>query len=259
VPAPQDFVFRTASRTIARAVVSLTLPTLAACTSKPPTHLTYDADSVATNVLALIAYNTEWARTNQADAVLYRIELRSDGASDTAPTEALYSFYSPGSSTFMTATSDPKIAWAGAEPQPWPADRAAPAPLPRITLDFADAWRQAKAAKISHVTRAVLEVNSGNAVPVNTWSILGQMPRIDEQGVFFNAISGKRINGRLLTEEPSTPRYIDDAIAEYRGALRENSPGSTVGCNGGAVRVPAERSVACYNVVARLYTELPPQ
>ena len=71
------------------------------CSGKEPSQLTYDADGVAQNVIALIPHNTKWARSKQADAVLYRIELRVSTASGGVPSEALYNFYSPSSRTFI--------------------------------------------------------------------------------------------------------------------------------------------------------------
>ena len=146
------------------AAISMTIA-LAACVRKPD-HLSYDAAGVAQDVLALIPHNTEWARTVQYDAVLYRVELRADGARDGAPTDALYSFYSPGSQVFLTATSDPRTPWEGAEPQDWPAGRRAPMPLPPVAIDFAAAWTQARNAGITKVSSAVLEVNQKNALPI---------------------------------------------------------------------------------------------
>ncbi len=251
---PEGSVFRSAFRAVPHSAVALALLATVSCSRTDPSQLTYDADGVAQNVLALIPYNTKWARSKQADAVLYRIELRvSTGA---IPTDALYNFYSPSSRTFMTATSDPKIPWAGAEPQPWPADRPAPPPLPTVTLDFAAAWKQAKEAKIEDVTVAVLEVNTRNPMTLTAWSFLGRMPNSEQHGVFFNAITSQRLNELALFEIPSSGIIVQNAVSEYRGALRNDAKDAGVGCNKPAVAVPAQQSVVCYDVEARAYSAL---
>ena len=249
-------MFRSILRAAPRTAVALVLVTTVSCSRTDPSQLTYDADGVAQNVVALIPYNTKWARSKQADAVLYRIELRTSGTSGPAPTDALYSFYSPSSRSFMTATSDPKIPWAGAEPQPWPADRPPPPPLPTVTLDFAAAWRQATEAKVEQVTAGVLEVNSRNPIPVAAWSFMGRMPNFEQHGVFINAITGQRLNELALFDVPSSGIMVQNAIAEYRGALRNDAPDTAGGCTRPAVRVPAENSVVCYDVEARTYSAL---
>jgi hypothetical protein len=249
-------VFRSASRTVRRSALALMLLATASCGRKDPSQMTYDADGVAQNVLALIPYNTRWARTKHADAVLYRIELRTTSASGTVPTDALYSFYSPSSRTFMTATSDPKIPWAGAEPQAWPVDRPAPPPLPTVTLDFAAAWKQAKEAKVEQVTAGVLEVNTHNPMMLTAWSFVGRMPNFEQHGVFFNAITGQRINELALFDIPSSDMLVQNALSEYRGALRNDTTDTAVGCTKPAVRVPAVQSVVCYDVQARTYSAL---
>ena len=226
------------------------------CGRKEPSQLTYDADGIAQNVLALIPYNTTWARSRQADAVLYRIELRTSSASGTVPTDALYSFYSASSRTFMTATSDPKIPWAGAEPQAWPADRPAPPPLPTVTLDFAAAWKQAKEAKVEQVTAGVLEVNTHSPMMLTAWSFVGRMPNFEQHGVFFNAITGQRLNELALFDLPSSALMVSNALSEYRGALRNDATDTEVGCTKPAVQVPAVQSVVCYDVEARTYSAL---
>lgn len=251
---PEGFVFRSAFRLVPRSAVALTLFATVSCSRADPSQMTYDADGVAQNVIAMIPHNTKWARSKAADAVLYRIELRASSPSDAVPTEALYSFYSPSSRTFMTATSDPKIPWAGAEPQPWPADRPAPPPLPTVTLDFAAAWTQAKEAKIEHVTAGVLEVNVQNPMMLTAWSFLGHMPNFEQHGVFFNAITGQRLNELALFDIPSSGIMVQNAVSEYRGALRNDATDTDVGCIKPAVRVPAQQSVVCYNVEARTYS-----
>ena len=156
----------------------------------------------------------------------------------------------------MTATSDPKIPWAGAEPQPWPVERPAPPPLPNVTLDFAAAWKQAKEAKIEDVTVGVLEVNTRNPMTLTAWSFLGKMPNFEQHGVFFNAITGQRLNELALFDIPSSGMMVQNAVSEYRGALRNDATDSDVGCIKPAVRVPAQQSVVCYDVEARTYSAL---
>ena len=244
-------------RAVSRSAVALALlAATVACSRNDPTQLTYDADSVAQNVLALIPYNTQWARAQEADAVLYRIELRTSSPSSAVPTDALYSFYSPSSQTFMTATSDPKIPWAGADPQPWPADRRPPPPLPAVTLDFAAAWKQAKDAKVEHVTSAVLEVNTRNPLLLTAWSFVGRMPNYQLHGVFINARTGQRLNELALFDVPSSELMVSDMLSEYRGAVRNDAADSQAGCIRPAVPVPAEQSVVCYNVEDRSYSTL---
>jgi hypothetical protein len=228
---------------------------LAGCTRKPD-HVSYDADGVAQDVLALIPHNTEWARTVQYDAVLYRIELRSSVASDAAPTEALYSFYSPGSQVFLTATSDPRTPWEGAEPQDWPTTRRAPMPLPPVAIDFAAAWTTARNAGVTQVSSAVLEVNQKNALPIVAWSITGRTPDPREQGIYIDALTGDRLYQHTLAEPPLSPTSLETAQSRYRGALRQNTRGSR-GCAPKSFPVPALDPVVCYDPVRRVYSSLP--
>ncbi len=225
---------------------------LAGCRGKGD-HLRYDDEGVATNVLGLVARNTRWARTQQADAVLYRIELRTDAASDNAPTDALYSFYSPASRTFMTATSDPRIPWDGAEAQDWPADRPEPLPLPVVPMDFTEAWQKAQDVGVRRVTSAVLEVNTRNTMPIVAWSILGQVPDIRESGVYLDALSGDRLYPHTLLEPPTSPLPVENAISRYRGALRGEATSSN-GCAGKAVAIPAADPVTCFDAVTRAFS-----
>ncbi len=236
------------------AAISMTIA-LAACVRKPD-HLSYDAAGVAQDVLALIPHNTEWARTVQYDAVLYRVELRADGARDGAPTDALYSFYSPGSQVFLTATSDPRTPWEGAEPQDWPAGRRAPMPLPPVAIDFAAAWTQARNAGITKVSSAVLEVNQKNALPIVAWSITGTTRDPREQGIYIDALTGDRLYQHTLAEPPIAPASLETAQSRYRGALRQNSQGAG-GCTSKSFPVPAADPVVCYDPVRRIYSSLP--
>lgn len=221
-----------------------------------PDHLTYDADGVAQGVLAMIPHNTEWARTVQYDAVLYRIELRSDVSGDAAPTDALYSYYSPGSQVFLTATSDPRTPWEGAEPQDWPAGRRPPMPLPPVTIDFRAAWAQARTAGITQVSSAVVEVNQKNALPIVAWSIAGTTRDPREQGIYIDALSGDRLYQHTLAEPPIAPASLETAQSRYRGALRQETRGSR-GCRSKSFPVPAVDPVVCYDPVRRFYSPLP--
>ncbi len=228
--------------------------TLCGC-NRAPERLTYD-DGVAHDVLALIAHNTEWAHTIQYDAVLYRIELRTDAPSDAAPTDALYSFFSPGSQVFLTATSDPRTPWEGAEPQAWPTGRRAPLPLPPVTVDFDKAWELARTAGITRVTSAVLEVNQRNALPIVAWSIAGDMRDPREHGVYIDALTGERLYEHTLDEPPVSPASLETAQSRYRGALRGTLRGSR-GCKARSLPVPASGPVVCFDPIRRLYAPLP--
>ncbi|MES3034782.1 MAG: hypothetical protein V4813_12360 [Gemmatimonadota bacterium] len=228
---------------------------LAACTRKPD-HLTYDGSGVAQDVLALIPHNTEWARTVQYDAVLYRVELRADPAGDGAPTDALYSFYSPGSQVFLTATSDPRTPWEGAEPQDWPVARRPPMPLPPVAIDFAAAWTQARNAGITRVSSAVLEVNQRNALPIVAWTITGSTRDPREQGIYIDALTGDRLYQHTLAEPPVSPASLETAQSRYRGALRAGTRGSG-GCAAKSFPVPATDAVVCYEPVRRIYSSMP--
>lgn len=228
---------------------------LTGCTRNPD-HLSYDADGVAQDVLALIPHNTAWARTVQYDAVLYRIELRSELSGDGAPTDALYSYYSPGSKVFLTATSDRRTPWEGAEPQDWPPGRRAPMPLPSVRIDFSAAWAQARNAGITQVSSAVLEVNQRNALPIVTWSITGATRDPREHGIYIDALTGDRLYEHTLTEPPISPASLETAQSRYRGALRQDSRSSR-GCASKSFPVPMADPVVCYDPVRRIYSELP--
>lgn len=229
---------------------------LAGCRGKVE-HLSYDSDGVAKDVLALIAHNTAWAQSKQPDAVLYRIELRTETPGEGPPTDALYSYYSSGSQTFMTATSDPRLPWAGAEPQDWPNDRPPPMPLPPITMDFKDVWKLATAAGLKKATNAVLQVNQGSTLPVVVWAINGEAQDIREGGVFFNAVSGMRMLRTTLFDPPAAQLLTDNALSEYRGALRGEATGPN-GCSGKAVAVPRDNPVVCFDAEARQYSARSP-
>jgi hypothetical protein len=217
------------------------------------TQLSYDSDGVARDVLALVAYNTQWAREQQPEAVLYRIELRSDAPSDTAPQYALYNFYVPSTRTFLTATSDPTVPWDGAEAQEWPADQPVPLPLPPIPMDFKDAWRKAREAGLTKATSAVLEVNRRTTLPIVTWSLSGTMPDIREGGAYFNALTGDRVRLTLLADPPMSPTLMEKFTAQYRSALRGNSAGSPR-CSGRAIAIPEAAPVVCFDVPSRQYS-----
>lgn len=224
---------------------------LAGCSRKVD-HLSYDEDGVAEDVMALVPFNDAWARERQEDAVLYRIELRSDPPSDSAPPNALYSYYSPGSHTFMTATSDPKLPWAGDEAQDWPVGRPEPLPLPSAPLDFKAAWTKAVAAGVSRVSSAVLEVNQRNSMPIVAWTITGQLPDIRDPAVYIDALTGERLNPPSLLEPPMSPAPVERAISAYRGALR-GDVAEVVGCEGKAIPVPIRQPVLCFDVLQRAY------
>jgi len=190
--------------------------------NRQPDHLTWNTDGVAQVMHALISHNVTWARTIQYDALLYRIELRTDRPSDGAPTEAMYSFHSPGSQDFLTATSDPRAPWEGAEPQPWPADQRAPMPLPPVTIDFDAAWKRAHDAGITQVSSAVLDVNTHNALPIVAWSITGAMRDQREHGIYIDALSGDCLYELTLRKPPLSPASLEQAQSRYRAALRDN-------------------------------------
>ncbi len=216
-------------------------------------QLSYDGDGVAKDVLALVDFNTRWAREQEPEAVLYRIELRSDAPSDTAPQHALYSFYAPSTRTFLTATSDPKVPWDGAEAQDWPADQPVPLPLPHISMDFREAWRKARAAGLTKATSAVLEVNRRTALPLVTWSLVGSMPDVREGGAYFNAITGERVRVTLLADPPMSPTLLEKFTSQYRGALRGNSAGSPR-CSGRSIPIPEVAPAVCFDVPSRQYS-----
>lgn len=228
---------------------------LAGC-NRQPERLTYDGDGVAHDVLALVPHNVAWARTIQYDAVLYRIELRAETPSDRAPTDALYSFYSPGSHVFLTATSDPRTPWEGAEPQTWPTGRRPPLPLPPVTIDFDKAWQIARDAGITRVSSAVLEVNQKNVLPLVAWSITGTMRDQREHGIYIDALTGDRLYQHSLDEPPISPASLETAQSRYRGALRAEKR-ATRGCKAGSLPVPASDPVVCFDPIRRLYTPMP--
>jgi hypothetical protein len=233
-------------------IVTLLALLLLGCGSEV-TQLSYDGDGVAMDVLALVPHNTEWARSQQPEAVLYRIELRSDTPSDTAPQYALYSYFAPSTRTFLTATSDPKVPWDGAEAQDWPADQPVPLPLPPIRMDFREAWRKARAAGLTNATSAVLEVNRRTALPIVTWSIVGTMPDVREGGAYFNALTGDRVRLTLLADPPMSPTLLDRFTSQYRSALRGTSAGSAR-CSGRSIAIPEAAPVVCYDVPSRQYS-----
>ena len=248
----RDPVSRRASRSPARRLRHLALLLLVAACNGAPDHLSYDQDGVAQDVLALVHFNAKWAQDRLDDAVLYRIELRNEIPRDSAPVEALYSFYAPGSASFLTATSDPAVPWSGAEPLDWPAGRAAPLPLPPVRMDFKEAWRLATATGISRVTTAVLEVNQRNGVPIVAWSISGQMADLRERGVYFDALTGERLYAHTLFDPPTTATQVDEAISNYRGALRGDVTQDPM-CPKHAVPVPARRPVTCFDATTGTY------
>lgn len=234
----------------------LALALLSSGCNQRPERLTYDDEGVAHDVLALIPHNVEWARTIQYDALLYRIELRTDALSDRAPTDALYSFYSPGSHVFLTATSDPRTPWEGAEPQEWPAGQRTPMPLPPVTVDFDRAWQIAHAAGITQVSSAVLDVNQKNGLPLVAWSITGTLRDQRERGVYIDALTGDRLYQHTLDEPPISPTSLETAQSRYRGALRATLTG-TGGCKPTFLPVPASGPVVCFDPVRRVYSPLP--
>ena len=251
-PFPEGTVPRSCRQVRCHIATVAAFALLTACGGKVE-HLSYDAEGVAKDVTALIPFNTAWAQSKQPDAVLYRIELRSETPGDGPPTDALYSYFSAGSRTFMTATSDPRLPWAGAEPQDWPAERPVPLPLPRVTMDFKDVWKLVKAAGMKKVTTAVLEVNRGSSMPVVIWAVNGEAQDIREGGIFYNAISGVRMLRTSLFDPPVSPRMVDNALTEYRGALRGTATGPN-GCSGKAVAIPEGAPVVCFDAEARQYS-----
>lgn len=224
----------------------LAVAVVAAGCRAAPDHLTYDEEGVAQEVLAMIPYNTRWAQDRLPDAVLYRIELRHDAPADSAPAQALYSFYSARRNAFLTATSDPVVPWSGAEPLDWPAGKPAPFPLPPVKMDFREAWRRAAATGIYQVSSAVLEVNQRNGVPIVAWTISGRMADLRERGVYFDALSGERMYAHTLFDPPSTRAMVETAISTFRGALREDVT-QDPNCPTRAVPVPARKPVTCFD------------
>lgn len=215
-------------------------------------HLSYDSDGVAKDVLALVDHNTAWARSRESDAVLYRIELRADRPGAAAPAYALYSFYSPKANSFMTATSDPTVPWDGAEPQYWPLDLIPPMPLPAVAMDFREAWRKAQEAGLTNVTTATLEVHRRFGLALVVWSILGQLPKAGEGGVYFDALSKERLYRTALITPPTDPLLIEKSLYEYRRAFRGRFNGPNT-CTGSAIAIPAAKPVVCFDVETRLY------
>ena len=244
-------VSRRASRQPLHRLLGTSLLLLAAC-SGPPDHLTYDADGVAQDVLALIPYNTAWAQRRVRDAVLHRIVLRADTPSDRPPTEVLYNFYAPRRKAILTATSDPAVPWSSSEPINLPPDHLPPLPLPPVRIDFREAWRLARAAGISRVSSAVLEVNQRNGVPVVAWTIAGDMPDLRERGVYFDALTGERLYAHTLFDPPTTAAQVEGAISTYRGALRGDVT-QDAKCPKRFVPVPSRRPVTCVDVTTGAY------
>jgi hypothetical protein len=239
-----------------RHLAAVVLAALITGCNNQPERLTYGSDGVAQDVLALIPFNVDWAHTIEYDAVLYRIELRNETPTDRAPTDAFYSFYSPGSQTFLTATSDPRTPWEGAEPQEWPPERSAPLPLPPVTVDYPKAWQIARNAGIRQVTRAVLEVNQKNTLPIVAWSIMGNMQDQREHGVYIDALSGERLYEHTLDEPPVSPATVENAQSRYRGALRANRR-DNFGCKAGSLAIPAAEPVVCFDPIRLVYSPTP--
>jgi hypothetical protein len=241
--------------------LSLAAATLLAC-DREPDHLSYDSDGVAKNVLALIPHNTAWARSSFPDAMLYRVELRADAGSDEAPSVALYSYFSPASRQFLTATSEPKVPWSGAEPQAWPADRPAPPPLPDVPTDFRAAWEKARGFGIKNATTAVLEVNAANALPIVTWTVLGEMKDLMQRGVYLDALTGERISPAQLREPPTAQVQVEIALTSIRKAFATStstqaseSKAANLGrCQGNAVPVSTETTARCYDFALKGFT-----
>jgi hypothetical protein len=226
---------------------------VASCRASPD-HLSYDDDGVAQEVLALVPYNTKWARRIAYDAVLYRIELRTGAPGDSVPSEALYTYYSAGTRSFLTATSDPGTPWAGAEPMAWPVRRSAPLPLPSVKIDFKEAWRLASATGIYRVTSAVLEVNRRNGIPIVAWTFTGELSDLRERGVYFDALTGERLYAHTLFDPPTSTRQVEEATSIYRGALRGDIAQDTK-CPKRAIAIPARRPVVCFDVERQRYDE----
>lgn len=225
---------------------------LVACGRSQADHVTFDEAGVAQDVLALVPRATAWARAERTDAVLYRIELRAMPGVDGAPSEVLYNFFSHSSRAFMTATSDPKLPWATAEPQDWPDTRPMPMPLPPVTIDFATVWKQAKAIGIGNVTSALLEVNTRNSMPYVLWSIAGDTKDFREPGLYFDALTGERLYAHLVHEPTTSAVQVEAVTSRYRGALRGNVTGLN-GCKDKAIGVPSASPVVCYDVQYRVY------
>jgi hypothetical protein len=250
--ASPNTVFRFSGRRRRVTIAMLALAALGACRG-PVDHLSYDSDGVAKDVLALVAHNTIWARTLEPDAVLYRIELRSDKPGDSAPTYALYSFYAPRANAFMTASSDPKTPWDGAEPQYWPLDALPPLPLPAVPMDFREAWVRARDAGLTNVSSAVLEVQRRFGFPIVVWTLTGQLPGTTDGAVYFNAITKDRIQVSTLVSPPASPLVAEQALFEYRRALRGRG-GRPDACSGPAIAIPAVAPVICFEVGSRTYS-----
>ncbi len=216
--------------------------------------ISYDSDGIARGVLDLVPHNTEWARSIEPDAVLYRIELRPESPSATAPTSVLYNFYAPRENAFMTATSDPKVPWEGAEPQYWPLDQIQPMPLPAVAMDFREAWDRAGAAGLTQVTSVTLEVQRRFGLVLVVWSLLGKVPQAGEDGVYFNALSKERVLRATLINPPSSQLMVEKAMFEYRRALRGTAATGKSRCSGPGIAIPALHPVVCFNVDSRDYT-----
>jgi len=252
VPYPLTTPARRAARWLTAVAVSVLV---AACIDSGD-ELSYDSDGVARGVLELVPRNTEWARSIEPDAVLYRIELRPESPTATAPSSVLYNFYAPGANAFMTATSDLKVPWEGAEPQYWPLDQIQPMPLPAVALDFREAWDRARDAGLTKVTTVTLEVQRRFGVVLVVWSLLGKVPQAGEDGVYFNALSKERIRRATLINPPASPLMVEKAMFEYRRALRGKATGKSP-CHGPGIPIPAQLPVVCFNVDSRDYT--PPE
>lgn len=254
LPAPDSLVSR------AYRLANYRLPTiaiaaamvLAGCGSTQVDHVTFDEAHVAQDVLALLPRATTWARSQRMDAVIYRIELRPIPGVDGAPSEVLYNFFSHSSRAFMTATSDPHLPWATAEPQDWPSARPMPMPLPPVTIDFATIWTRATAVGIWNVTSAVLEVNTRNTMPYVLWSIAGDTKDFRERGLYFDALTGERLYAHAVHEPATSAEQVEAVSSRYRGALRGNVTGPN-GCKDKAIGVPSAQPVVCYDAHNRTF------
>jgi hypothetical protein len=253
VPCPFIVPARSATRWLTAAAVAL----LCGACGAGGDELSYDSDGVARGVLDLVPHNTEWARSIEPDAVLYRIELRPESPTATAPSSVLYNYYSPGANAFMTATSDPRVPWEGAEPQAWPADQIQPMPLPAVAMDFTEAWEQAKAAGLTKVKSVTLEVQRRFGLVLVVWSLLGTLPQAGEDGVYFNALSKERLLRATLISPPASPLMVEKAMFEYRRALRGKAGIGKSPCEGTGIPIPTSEPAVCFNVESRNYS--PPQ
>ncbi len=241
-------------RRAARWLTAVAVTVLVAACSATGDELSYDSEGVASGVLDLVPRNREWAQSIEPDAVLYRIELRPESPSAKAPSSVLYNFYAPGVNAFMTATSEPKVPWDGAEPQDWPKDQIQPMPLPAVAMDFREAWDRAREAGLTNVTNVTLEVQRRFGVVLVVWSLLGKVPQAGEDGMYFNALSKERILRATLINAPASPLMVEKAMFEYRRALRGKPTTKSI-CAGTAIPIPADDPVVCFDVDSREYSQ----